>query len=260
MMYTEMELSKAQVEEFGRDGVIVVKGLLSAQEIETLRERIAWVISGESPISVERLQVEPLVVAGELEADSYAASLRKMSHVAFVDEVFEGHARNSRILDCIEALLGVADIKLYQDQLFMKPPKVGSRQAYHQDQPMGFDIEPADMVTCWAALDAATIENGCLWMLPGTHKLGATEIESWKEYEERALDNHLPEERAIELEPGDCSFHHGLILHSSRPNMTDEKRWGYATHYVSAHCRYTGSPESVNDAMLMRGNSIPGCI
>ncbi len=255
-----MRLSSAQVEGFARDGVIVVRDLVTPAEIETLKERIDWVISGESHIPEERLQIEPLVGAGQLQADSYAESLRKMSHVAFVDEVFEAHARNDRVLDCIEALLEVRDIRLYQDQLFMKPPKIGSRQAYHQDQPLGFDIEPVHMVTCWAALDRATVENGCLWMLPGTHKLGATEKESWKEYEERALDGRLPEERAIELEPGDCSFHHGLILHSSRTNMTDEKRWGYATHYVSAHCRYTGSPESVNDAMLMRGKSIPGCI
>jgi phytanoyl-CoA hydroxylase len=255
-----MGLSRAQVEEFARDGVIVVRDLVTASEIETLRAQIDCVIRGESNIPEERLQVEPLVGAGELQADSYARSLRKMSHVAFFDDVFEAHARNDRILDCIQALLGVGDIKLYQDQLFMKPPKVGSRQSYHQDQPLGFDIEPVDMVTCWAALDRATIENGCLWMLPGTHKLGATEKENWKEYEQRAVDGRLPEERAIELEPGDCSFHHGLTLHSSRPNMTDQKRWGYATHYVSAHCRYTGSPESVNDAMLMRGKSIPGCV
>lgn len=253
-----MRLSRAQVDEFALDGVIVVRALLTASEIEALRERIDWVVSGRSHVPQKRLQVEPLVGAGKLQADSYAESLRKMSHVAFFDEVFEAHARNDRILDCIAALLGVEDIKLYQDQLFMKPPKVGSRQSYHQDQPLGFDIDPVDMVTCWAALDRATIENGCLWMLPGTHKLGATEMESWKEYEERVLDDRLPQERAIELEPGDCSFHHGLTLHSSRPNLTDEKRWGYATHYVSAHCRYTGSSE--NDAMLMRGKSIPGCV
>ena len=262
MLYgvTETRLSKRRLSSLKRTALSLSRACSRRSRLKRCGSESPgwWAASRIFP--EERLQVEPLVVAGELEAESYATSLRKMTHVAFVDEVFEAHARNDVILDCIEALLGVGDFKLYQDQLFMKPPKVGSRQAYHQDQPLGFDIEPADMVTCWAALDAATIENGCLWMLPGTHKLGATEIESWKQYEERALDGRLPEERAIELEPGDCSFHHGLILHSSRPNMTDQRRWGYATHYVSAHCRYTGAPESVNDAMLMRGKSIPGCI
>ena len=74
-----------------------------------------------------------------------------------------------KVLDIVESILG-HDFKLYQDQLFMKPPKIGSRQPYHQDQPTGFHIDPPDlMVSCWAALDNSTIENGCLWMLSGTH-------------------------------------------------------------------------------------------
>lgn len=255
-----MRLSEAEVDRFAQDGILVVENLLTTSEIAVLRERIEWVISGESHLGEDHLQMEPLVKSGDLEADNYGASLRKMSHLAFADEGFKSHARNEKILDCIEVLLGTGDIKLYQDQLFMKPPRVGSRQPYHQDKPLGFDIEPADMVTCWAALDDASIENGCLWMLPGTHKFGVTEMDEWMEYEERSKDGRLPEERAVELKAGDCSFHHGLILHSSRPNLTDEKRWGYATHYVSAHCRYTGEDPAANDAMLMRGRSTPGCI
>ncbi|MDA1140815.1 MAG: phytanoyl-CoA dioxygenase family protein [Planctomycetota bacterium] len=79
------------------------------------------------------------------------------------------------------------------------------------------------------------------------------------EHEERSLKGELPEERPIELKAGSCSFHHGLILHSSRPNNTDQRRRGYATHYVSARCRYTGPAEN-NDGMLVRGNSIEGYI
>lgn len=181
-----------------------------------------------------------------------------MSHLAFHDEVFQKHARNPKILDIIESLLG-PDLKLYQDQVFMKPPKIGSRQRYHQDMPLGFHIDPPDMVTCWAALDDATIENGCLWMLPGTHKFGIIDQAKWSDYEEMSLAGHLPEERPVPLKTGSCSFHHGLILHSSRANLTGQRRRGYATHYVSAKCRYTGPPEK-NDAMLVRGQSIPGGI
>ena len=114
------------------------------------------------------------------------------------------------------------------------------------------------MVTCWAALDEATIPNGCLWMLPGSHRHGWIEQERWREFESRSLAGELPAERPVELAAGDCSFHHGHILHSSRPNTTDLRRWGYATHYVSARCRFTG--EGRSDAILARGRSIPGCI
>jgi len=253
-----MKLSAEQVERFRADGFLIVEGVLNEGEVVALRERAEWVASGAAPhIASERLQVEPRVAQGEAQAENYADSLRKMSHMAFADEVFQAHARNPRVLDVVESLLG-PDIKLYQDQLFMKPARIGSRQPYHQDQPLGFYIEPPDMVTCWVALDPAKIENGCLWMLPGTHR-GLLPREKWKEYEQLAIEGRLPQERPIELNPGDCSFHHGLILHSSRPNLSGARRRGYATHYVSARCRYTGPPEK-NDALLVRGRSIPGCI
>ena len=254
-----MKLSEGQVKQYWEDGFVIVENVLDEDAVATLRKRAEWVASGEAPhISKERLQMEPRVVKGEVQVETYADSLRKMSHIAFYDEVFQAHARNPKILDIIESLIG-PDIKLYQDQLFMKPPKIGSRQPYHQDMPLGFYIDPPDMVTCWAALDDSTIDNGCLWMLPGTHKFGIIEKSNWEEYEQMSFSGRLPEERPVVMEAGSCSFHHGLILHSSRPNLTDRRRRGYATHYVSARCRYTGSPER-NDAILVRGRSIPGCI
>ncbi len=254
-----MKLSTAQAEHFWSNGFLIVKGLLDEEELALLRQRTEWVASGAAThVPGERLQVEPRVTQGEAKADNFADSLRKMSHLAFADEVFQAHARNPKVLDVIESLLG-PDLKLYQDQLFMKPPRIGSRQPYHQDQPLGFHIDPPDMVTCWAALDPAKIENGCLWMLPGTHRYDHIPREQWREYEEQALEGKLAEERPVELNPGDCSFHHGLLLHSSRPNQSGQRRRGYATHYVSARCRYTGPPEN-NDALLVRGHSFPGCV
>ena len=255
-----MGLSQAQIEQFREDGVLVVEGLLNEEEVGVLRERAEWVARGEaSHIRDQHMQVEPAVAAGEAEAVSPAGSLRKLMHLAFVDEVFEAHARNPGILDCIEGLLG-PDIKLYQDQLFMKPARIGSRQPYHQDQPLGFHIEPAsELVACWAALDDANVGNGCLWVVPGTHTRGVLDNRERAEIEALSLAGRLPRERPVELKPGDCSFHHGHVLHSSRANVSGRRRRGYATHYVSAHCRYTG-PEGENDAMPVRGRSIPGCI
>ncbi|MCZ6678984.1 MAG: phytanoyl-CoA dioxygenase family protein [Candidatus Poribacteria bacterium] len=254
-----MKLPEEQVKRFWKDGFLIVENLLDENEVVRLREHAEWVASGEAPhIPGQQLQVEPRVLQGKDQAETYGDSLRKMSHLAFYDETFEAHARNPKILDIIESLLG-PDIKLYQDQLFMKPPRIGSRQRYHQDMPLGFHIDPPDMVTCWAALSDSTIENGCVWMLPGTHQFGIIERSKWETYEQMSLESRLPEEQPVELKAGSCSFHHGLILHSSRPNLTEKRRRGYATHYVSAKCHYTASPEK-NDAMLVRGRSIPGCI
>lgn len=252
-------LTCAQVGQFHRDGFLIVEDLLAPAAVRTLRARAEEIARGElPPDSRIRQQVEPAVDRGEEAADSYEDSLRKLSRLAFNDPVFEAHARNSRIVECIAALLG-PDLKLYQDQLFMKPPRVGSRQRYHQDMPLGFYIDPPDLVTCWAALDDSTLENGCLRVLPGTHKFGIIPKEQWEEYEARALDGRLSEEVPLVMRAGSCSFHHGLVLHASEPNRSGKRRRGYATHYVRSDVRYTG-PEPRPEFLRISGQSFPGCI
>jgi ectoine hydroxylase-related dioxygenase (phytanoyl-CoA dioxygenase family) len=203
--------------------------------------------------------VEPRVARGELAAENYVLSLRKLSHLAWYDPVMLSHARRPAIVDRIASLHG-PDLKLYQDQLFMKPPGVGSRQPYHQDQPWGFHIDPPElMVTCWLALDDATLENGCMRVLPGTHRQGALPREVIEGYESRALEGCLDDEVPLVLKAGECSFHHGHVLHCSHPNLSDQRRRGYATHYVSARCRYTG-PEPEPEFPLVRGEAHPGAL
>jgi len=166
-------LRPEQVEHFQANGVLVVDNLLRPAELQALTERIA-AVAGGAPIPPSQnpasppptLQIEPRVSAGERSAPDHASSLRKMAHVAFHDPTFQQHARHPRILDAIEALLGTPDLKLYQDQLFMKPPGIGSRQAVHQDQPAGFAIAPEEwMVTAWTACDDSHVGNGCLWVV-----------------------------------------------------------------------------------------------
>jgi len=260
-----MRLSEYQVVEYSENGFLIIENLLEEKEVEVLRKRAEQVASGQLPhISKDRIQIEPGVADGDSQAQSYVDSLRKMYHLAFLDKVFESHGRNPKILDIVESILG-PDFKLYQDQLFMKPPRVGSRQPYHQDQPAGFYIDPPDqMITCWTALDDSTMENGCLWMLPGTHKLGPLDRSERDEYESKFQKGNLPDERPIVMKAGSCSFHHSLILHSSRVNLSDKRRRGYATHYVSAKCKYTGPHQEYaklgKDAILVRGKSTAGHI
>ena len=97
-------LAQKEIEEFKSDGVLIVRGLIDIDELTSLRERAEWIASGKaSHVSPERLQVEPGVASGQARADTHADSLRKMSHIAFCDEVFSAHARNDRILDIVES-------------------------------------------------------------------------------------------------------------------------------------------------------------
>src|SRR5437762_5607826 len=187
-----MTLTEEQIAFFRENGYLILEKLFTEEELEALRRRAEWIASGEAThIPEQYRQVEPRVAQGELAAENYALSLRKLSHMAWYDDQMLAHARDPRLTDRVAALLG-PDLKLYQDQLFMKPPRVGSRQKYHQDQPLGFHIDPPElMVTCWLALDDATLENGCLRVLPGTHRNGALTGEVILEYERQAEEDGL---------------------------------------------------------------------
>ncbi|HVF10804.1 MAG TPA: phytanoyl-CoA dioxygenase family protein, partial [Abditibacteriaceae bacterium] len=259
-------LTVEQVPFFEEHGYLLVGKILTDEELETLRERADWIASAEDVphIPPQYRQTEPRVARGVLDSDNAMLSLRKIWHLAWYDEVMAAHARNPQITERIAALIG-PDLKLYQDQLFMKPPRVGSRQPYHQDQPLGFHIDPPHlMVTCWTALDDATLENGCLRVIPGTHRKGVLPATAIDEYEQQALNHSLVREVPLPLKAGECSFHHGHLLHSSYPNLSQQRRRGYATHYVSARCRYAGEAAGVDfppeGFLSVRGRAFPRCL
>ena len=94
----------------------------------------------------------------------------------------------------IEALLG-PDLKLYQDQLFMKPPRIGSRQAYHQDAPLGYYLAPPEMVGEMGRLFEESGAAGELEVHPDVHH-GFAFPERWC-YDKPAAERHW--ERLIAL-------------------------------------------------------------
>ena len=251
--------AKAQ---FAENGFVVLEHVFEAQELTPLRRRAVELAQAGAPLRKAHQQLEPAVAAGESTASTFAASLRKIRHLAAEDDLFLAHASDRRILDVVEQLLG-PDLVLASDQIFMKPPRVGSRQNYHQDSLAGFYLDPPDLlVSCWCAIDPSTLENGCLWMIPRSHQRGPLSRSQCAEYRQRADGSEPADAVPVELAPGSCVFHHGLTLHGSRANDSELPRWGYATHYASAHCRPTADrpPGFTDQHRTMRGRRFPGCV
>ncbi len=152
-----------QVAQYELDGFLIVEDLLSQPELETIRRRIVDIVEGRTDFPEEHLEFEPNA-AQTRQMDN----VRKLNNCAQYDQVFLDHARNPGILDVVESLLG-PDIKLMGDQFFLKPPG-GIEKTYHQDSPY-FLIEPMALVSSWAAIDDVTLENGCMWVIPGSHRV-----------------------------------------------------------------------------------------
>jgi phytanoyl-CoA hydroxylase len=252
-------LNTDQVAQFEAKGYLSLPELLTRDEIDELRRRTADIAEGRSTsFPSEHIEYEP----GKKGICELSA-VRKLNFCASADAVFRRFSGHPKILDVIQPILG-PDIKLFDSQVFMKPPG-GVEKPYHQDSPY-FSIEPMALVTCWIALDDVTQENGCLWVIPGSHRLGPLpHSESWvvgdredMQVPESAID--VSKEVSITIPAGGCSLHHSLILHRSLPNHTPNSRRGLAYHYMTAQSHWTDPDKPQPDFPLLRGRSYPGCV
>ena len=254
-----MALTGEQKRKFETDGYLIVRKLLTQSEVKRVKRRADLIASGEAEhVPSQSIQQEPAIQRREVVANSKTDAVRKLGNLVRHDEVMRAHATNPKIVDVIADLIG-PHIKLLGDQLFMKPAGHGSRKPYHQDSKSWTQIIPYNLVSCWAALDDATVGNGCLWVIPGSHKWGLLGEEGQQEIEKEAILGRANNEAPVELKVGDCSFHHSLLLHSSHANRSSKRRRGYATHYMSARSRDV-SESAKRDYPLIRGVEFPGCV
>jgi ectoine hydroxylase-related dioxygenase (phytanoyl-CoA dioxygenase family) len=163
-------------------------------------------------------------------------------------------ARNSRILDAVEDLIG-QNIMLFGASIFAKNGHDPRYVSWHQDSTY-FGLTPHEEVTVWVALTPANSVNGVLRVLPGSH--AGPDLKHEETY---AKDNMLAkgqslvgidDKLAVEmpLEPGQFSMHHERTAHSSLPNRSDDRRIGFAFFYVPTHVQSTTGKRR---ATLVRG-------
>lgn len=252
------QLSPAQIEQYQQQGYTILANALSNSDIAALRSRVERIAAGTLPFPAECIEFDP-----GARQERHIDNLRKINCPARHDAFFMDHAGHSNLLDAAEALLG-PDVKFFDDQLFIKGPG-GMEKTYHQDSAY-FNIAPMAILTAWVALDDVTLENGCLWVVAGSHLEGLKEhSETWMVGDRQ--DHKVPDwaidrdrEQPILLQAGDCSFHHSLLLHRSGPNQTTTRRRGLATHYMSARSHWTGAPDDKPDYPLLRGQAYPDCV
>lgn len=143
------------------------------------------------------------------------------------------------VLDAVEQIIG-SDILVAGTTLFIKEPQNEGFISWHQDARY-VHLEPHNWVTAWLALTPATLENGCMQMLPGSHTGDLIEhIDTFGENNlltrGQTVPNVDPDQTvAVELRPGQLSLHHPRIVHGSGPNLSKQRRVGFAIQsYIGA--------------------------
>lgn len=115
------------------------------------------------------------------------------------------------------------NVKAASNQLVFK--HAGDNNPYHWHQDNGFGpLDPANNVTCWVALDDTHESNGCLWVLPGSHKQGVIEYIASRGRERIAAITDESAAIPLPMRAGECVLFHGNLLHTSKGNTTDKLR------------------------------------
>jgi hypothetical protein len=163
--------------------------------------------------------------------------------------------RHPSILDAVEDVIG-PDILCWNSSFFTKERASAGFVSWHQDATYWGLSEP-DVVTAWVAFTPSTRENGNMQVIPGSHRTPVPHVDTFHP------DNLLSrgQEITVEVDPsraadilldaGEMSLHHVLIVHGSGPNLSADRRVGYAIRYVPTRVRQIAGPR--DSATLVRG-------
>lgn len=229
-----MPFTQAQREQYGKEGYLFPIDVLTPEEVAACRASLE---------AVEAAQGGKLL-----------PSQRPKSHLIFkwLDDLI----RDPRVLDPIEELIG-PNILCWNTLFWIKDARSETFISWHQDDHYwGLDSEK--VITAWLALSPARIENGCMRVMPGTHRgRGLNHEDTYHQ------DNMLTRGQAITegvddatavympLEPGQMSLHNYRLAHASGPNRGADRRIGVSMHFMPVETRQViGSWDS---AALVRG-------
>ncbi|XP_078581402.1 L-proline trans-4-hydroxylase-like isoform X2 [Branchiostoma floridae x Branchiostoma japonicum] len=238
--------------DFDKNGYIIVRSLFDTEEVTLLKDAL------ESDEGIIRYAFG--------RDDGEGGKIRMVLWNQPGNDITGVMARCEKIAGTMEKLLG-GEVYHYHAKLIMKDARTGGAFVWHQDYGYWYEngcIFP-DMGTVSIALDKATQENGCLKVIPGSHRIGridhvlvghqmGADVERVTE-----IQKFLPLVH-VELEPGDALFFHCNLLHRSEQNHSDKRRWAFLVAYNRAsnnpviehhHSRYVPMAKVPNSAIKM---------
>jgi ectoine hydroxylase-related dioxygenase (phytanoyl-CoA dioxygenase family) len=215
-----------------RDGFVVVRNFLPADELDVLRQNLDRYIR----------EVVPMLPDTDAfyEDRSRPETLKQLQRMA-CDPFFAAYSHNPRWVTLAEALLGESAVA-EQPEWFNKPPGTSHVTPPHQDN-FYFCLTPPSVLTIWLALDCVNAENGCLRYVTGSHLRGyRTHVRSRILGFSQGISDYAPgdftRERAILLEPGDAVAHYGMTIHRADANLSATRhRRSFAIVFKGASCR-----------------------
>ena len=247
------QLNNEQIQFYQNNGFIVIEDFLSPEELEHWRKAVTTAVEERGGIKIPGKDIKTGEADGiNDDADYFAKVFDQLLNLWQTNEEVKKLMLDQRIGKMAAQLAGVDGIRIWHDQALIKRPWANPT-AWHLDTPF-WSYSDRNAISIWVALDNATLENGCLFFIPGSHKLtGFDKITIGKNMDGifeiyPGLINTKPV--AAPMKAGSCSFHNGLTIHGANANMTNGFRRAMTCAYMPEGNRYNGEPNILPEAYL----------
>jgi phytanoyl-CoA hydroxylase len=168
-----------------------------------------------------------------LSADQRQDAVRKLWYFVNFDERLKALSHHPKLLAVVQQLIGGRTPFMFQDMALVKPPRLGREKPWHQDHayfdyPLGTPV-----VGVWIALDEATVENGCMQVLPGRHREGPKIHFQRRDWQICDTEMMGAKSVAAPLQPGGLLLFDGLLPHGTPHNSSPKRRRALQYHYTA---------------------------
>ncbi len=275
-------LTESQLSDWHRDGFLVLPEFVPAEQCDKLKAHVHELLTTVDPHADGSATVFSTTDQAHAQDDWFLASgdtirwffedgafsdgeltrplplaVNKLGHAMHdLDPVFDSFSRTSKLAE-VAADVGFIDPKLLQSMYIFKQPGIGGEVICHCDHTFLW-TEPQSVVGFWVAIEDATVDNGCLWAIPGGHRIAAKsrfrlEPDSTGTTNDIFDDTPYPVDDLVplEAEAGTLVLLHGTLPHWSGPNTSEMSRHAYTLHVIE------GEAEYLPDNWLQRGDDQP---
>ena len=232
--------------QYRRDGYVVIRRLLAEQHVAACLDALTRL--AEAPDVTTAQNRDHAFVALEAGIDRAPAGtgqridlVRKLGNFTDFDPALMRAAMSAKLHAILDRIMGCGRV-LLQEMALVKPPRIGGEKPWHQDAAYFRGSDPDLMFGVWIALDPATRENGCMEVIPGSHRAGPVAHIPHEDINLCTIrPDHLHADRrvAVPLDPGDALVFHSLTHHYTAANRSTLRRRALQFHYHQLGMEWT---------------------
>ncbi len=257
-----------EVARFAEDGYLRLGQVASSGHLQAMCDRIDEIMLGN--VRYEGMPMQRDTTTGEygklptrtFEESEGTLAYRRIDDLQ-LDPLFLGYMQHPVFREITEALIG-PNVSIFRAMFMNKPAEHGTHLPWHQDVGIGWGLDSNPEVTIWTALDAATVENGCMQVVPGSHKHGVINEMHFPSEADQARYARDEDCIHMEAEAGEAILLNNLLLHRSARNPTGKPRRAFSIAYMDAatHAVKTGEtfPVIFGEGALTGGELMEGAL